>query len=86
MSELEEILLYMLGTAGYMGLGLGLGGLNLTIFEVIIAQKIQLTAPHSKPRRFLNDPEPPITPLKTPIGAKVRSVLKNSGNSLVDRH
>ncbi len=49
-------------------------------------QKIISTAPHRKPRRFLNDPKPPITPLKKPIGYKVRSVLKNSGNSLLDRH
>ena len=33
---------YMLGTAGYMGLGLGLGGLHLMIFEVIKAQKYHL--------------------------------------------
>ena len=44
------------------------------------------TAPHSKPCRFLNDAKDALTPLKNLVGLKFRGVLKNSGNSLVDRH
>ena len=41
------------------------------------------TGYHSKPERYI---QCYITPLKKPLGFKVRSVLKNSGISLRDGH